>query len=167
MSQFKTAICKFWHWNLGIGIGIGTMSTSIRPIKPEPSRVRLKMRVPHPQSHLTHMPWGYVTKQKHHISLFTTPMAPKTWHGADSGWSGSTQKVTQHFYPVVVTWQFKNVIFPQPQALWPPNLARWVLRLKNRHAQSNGSISWLQRRYIFTFIWHMVGGTGKGWKNST
>ena len=45
------------------------------------------------------------------------------------------KKVTWHFNSVV-TWQFENVIFPQPQVLWPPNLAGYVLRLRGRLAQS-------------------------------
>ena len=45
------------------------------------------------------------------------------------------KKVTWHFNSVV-TWQFENVIFPQPQGLWPLNLAGCVLRLRGRLAQS-------------------------------
>ena len=73
-------ICKPRHWNLGIGIGIGTDTrstiSSIRPMDTKPSRLtsrpidtkpsrltsrpmdtkpssRLRMRGPHPQSHVT------------------------------------------------------------------------------------------------------------------
>ena len=154
MNQFKAAICKLWHWNLGIGIGIGigAISTSIRPVKPKPSRMRLKMRGHKPQTYLTHWPWGRKTKQKRHISVFTMLMASKIWHGADSEWRGTTQNITLHIDPVVVTWQFKNVIFPQPQAVWPPNLARWVLRLKNRHVQRNGFISWSRYKDVISLL---------------
>ena len=34
------------------------------------------------------------------------------------------------------TWQFRNVIFLQPQCLRPWNLAGWVNRLMGRHAHS-------------------------------
>ena len=45
------------------------------------------------------------------------------------------KKVTWHFNSVV-KWQFENVIFPQPQVLWPSNLSGYVLKLRGRLAQS-------------------------------
>ena len=45
------------------------------------------------------------------------------------------KSVTWHFNSVV-TRQFENVIYPQPQVLWPPNLAGYVLKLRGRLAQS-------------------------------
>ena len=45
------------------------------------------------------------------------------------------KKITRNFNSVV-TGQFENVIFPQPQGLWPLNLAGCVLRLRGRLAQS-------------------------------
>ena len=45
------------------------------------------------------------------------------------------KKVAWHFNSVV-KWQFENVIFSQPQVLWPSNLAGYVFRLRDRLAQS-------------------------------
>ena len=83
------AICKPRHWNLGIGTGIeigiwiGTdttstiVSSSIRPMDIKPSRWWLRMREPHPQSHVTLQYSDHVTNKKCYISTFTRPMDPK------------------------------------------------------------------------------------------
>ena len=55
------AICKPRHWNLGIGIGIGIgiditndiVSSSIRLRIPNLAGWQLRMRGPHPKSHVT------------------------------------------------------------------------------------------------------------------
>ena len=101
---------------------------------PNLTRWWLRMTGPHPQSHGAHRTRGHVTNEKRYISTLKRSMFSKTWHG-DSRWGGSTQKITWLLDPVV-TWKFKNVIFSQPQGLWLPSLARWVLRLTGRHAQS-------------------------------
>ena len=81
---FLIAICKSRHWNLGIGIGIGIgtditnaiISSSIRPMDPKLSRGSLRMKGPHPQSHVTHRPCGHVTNKRRYISTFTRSMDP-------------------------------------------------------------------------------------------
>ena len=92
------------------------------------------MREPHPQSHVTHWSRGHVANKKHYISTFTKSI-DQNKQGGDLGWRELTHKVTWHF-DIVVTWQFENVIFTQPQSLWLPNLAGCVLRLRRRLAQS-------------------------------
>ena len=39
----------------------------------------LRMREPHPQSHVSHQLCGHVTSRKLYISTFTRPTTPKTW----------------------------------------------------------------------------------------
>ena len=44
----------------------------------------LRMRKPHPQSHVTHWPLNHVTTQRRYIITFTRPMYPK--QGGYLGW---------------------------------------------------------------------------------
>ena len=94
-----------------------------------------------------------VTWQNKNVYIFisTRPMAPKCWQHADSGWGGPTQKITQYFDPIV-TWQIKIVIFSQWQSLWPPNLVRWVLKLRGCHAQSKMIL--LFRSHVLSSLSH-------------
>ena len=100
---FALAICKPRHWNLGIGSGIWT---------PNLPGWWLRMREPHPQIHETHESRGYLVTLYFHIHKVLGPQ----------NLVNPTQKVTWHFDPVV-TWQFINVIFLEPQVLWAQNLA--------------------------------------------
>ena len=94
-----------------------------------------------------------VTWQNKNVYIFisTRPIAPKCWQHADSGWGGPTQKITQYFDPIV-TWQIKIVIFSQWQSLWPPNLVRWVLKLRGCHAQSQMIL--LFRSHVLSSLSH-------------
>ena len=125
------------------------------------------MKGPHPQSHVTHRPRGHVTNQKRYISTFTRPMVSKIWPGVDSGYGGPTKYITWHFN-AAVTWQFKNVLFPQPQGLWPPNLTGWLLRLSHHHAQSQTTL--LFRGHVTKMLYlHFLMAYGPwhwlGWEN--
>ena len=81
------AICKPRHWNLGIGIGIGTgigtditnaiISSSIRPMDPNLSRVVTQDEGTPPTKSRDTLIWGHVTKKKRYISTFTRPVDSK------------------------------------------------------------------------------------------
>ena len=87
--HFHMAICKPRHWNLSTGIGIGNgigigtditnaiISSSIRPMAPRLSRAVLRMRRPHPESHVTLRYCGQAVNEKRYIFTFTRPMNPK------------------------------------------------------------------------------------------
>ena len=45
------------------------------------------------------------------------------------------KKITQHFNSVVI-WQFENVISPQPQGWWSPNVEECKPRLRSHLTQS-------------------------------
>ena len=111
------------------------------------------MRGSHPHSHVTHQPSGYVTIKKWYISTFTRPVDPKL-----------SKVLTQHEWVPknVVTWQFENVIFPQPQGLWPLNLAGYVLRLRGRLTKARWHFCFvvtLQKLHFhFYFHFHIAYG---------
>ena len=75
------------------------------------------MTRPHPQSHVTHQLRGYMANQNRYISTSTKPMVPKVGRvltqdeGAPPKKSRDTSILQSHG------------IFPDPQSLWPPNLA--------------------------------------------
>ena len=67
------------------------------------------MRGPHPQSQVKHQPSEHVTNKKRYIPIFTRPVDPTL-----------SRVLTPHqwvpkSHNSVVTQQFENVIFPQPQ----------------------------------------------------
>ena len=128
---------NFLRWpfvNLGIGSGIWT---------PHLPGWWLRMREPHPQIHETHESRGYLVTLYFHIHKV---------HGPQN-LVNPTQKVTWHFDPVV-TWQFINVIFLEPQVLWAQNLARcWLFcayydRGLRRRKLTNPGISWFPSFFV-------------------
>ena len=92
----------------------------------------LRMRGPHPQSHMTLQYSDHVTKKKRFFSTFTTPMDPK--FSGNLGWGDLIYIVTWHIDHVVL-WQIINVVSPLSQGLWTPNLAGWYLRMRGPHPQ--------------------------------
>ena len=90
----------------------------------------LGIRQPHTLIHMTHLIHEQVTNQKRYISTSTRPLLPpRAWQVAKLEWEGPSKMSRD-------TWQFRNVIFLQPQCLRPRNLAGWVNRLVGRHAHS-------------------------------
>ena len=116
-AKINRAIRKPRHGNLGIGTGIeiGTditnaiISRSIRPMTPRLSRWWLRMRGPHPQSHMTLQ--YRVTRQIRNV------ISPLLQCGG-LGWEDPTHKVTWHF-DYVVMWQIKNLMSPHTQGPCP------------------------------------------------
>ena len=135
---------NFLRWpfvNLGIGSGIWT---------PNLPGWWLRMREPHPQIHETHESRGYLVTLYFHIHKV---------HGPQN-LVNPTQKVTCHFDPVV-TWQFINVIFLEPQVLWAQNLARcWLFcayydRGLRRRKLTNPGISLFPSFFVKKSIYQM------------
>ena len=109
----------------------------------------LRISKPHPQRRVKHWSRGHVTDQKLYIFTFPRSMALKT----DLVLGRAAQKLTWHFDSVVI-WQFRNVIFSQPQELWSSNWAGYWLfcgYYSRRNAWSRYqliSILLCQKKYI-------------------
>ena len=132
--------CKVtWHIN---HVVIWQMKNVLSPLSqglwtPNLAGCWLRMRGPHPQSHVMHQSRGHVTNQKRFMSTFTKFMSPKTWQGAESKWGGSTQKATWHF-SCEVTWKIRNII-SQPQG-YPQgyrDVKGKLVLAKNKHKNAN------------------------------
>ena len=129
------AICKPRHWNLGIGTGIGIgiditndiVSSSIRLRIPNLAGWQLRMRGPHPKSHVTLWYRGHVTNKKRYNSFFTVwGLRMREPHPQ----SHVTHRPSGH-----VT--IEDVISPLTQGLCIPNLAGWWLRMREPAPQSH------------------------------
>ena len=153
----KTSAFEPWHWNWTWYYNHHYLHFHKAHATQNLTGWWLRIRGPHPQSHVTYYLCGHVTK-KNVVSTFTRLMVPKTWQGPDSGWERPTQKVTWHFNPVL-TWQIKNVTFSQAYGLKNWQDGYLVLAVVEHKAKLHFfSVVTLQRRNILTFTWPMVRG---------
>ena len=77
--------------------------------------------------------WGHMTNKNRYITTSTRSMATRIY----SNLAYKKGSPPTNGYNIIVTWWIKNVIYLLPQCLWLPNLTRWLLTIRGRHAQSH------------------------------